>query len=185
MPVMRWDDLFTDLDAQFDAELARDAEVEIGERTRFERGQVKLAERLGAATGSVLTLGVAGQPDVRGTLLLAGSDWLLLQEERGVETVVSARAVSWIEGLGRGPAAPVAAPERSARVDLRMVLGRIARDRSALAVQLRGGGGLGGTIAAVAADHLDVVVHDAGDDVRAARGVRAIPLVALALVRRW
>jgi hypothetical protein len=178
---MRWDDVFGDLEAQFAAVLDEQAAAELAERLRFERGQVTLAERLQAVRGADVVVGVAGVDDLRGRLTGVGPDWLLLQEDRGTEAVIPARAVSWVEGLGRtvGPSA-----SSSSRVDLRMLLGRIVRDRSTVAVHLRDGRGLTGTLAARGADHVDVALHEAGEDIRSARAVRTVPLVALSAVRR-
>jgi hypothetical protein len=181
---MRWDDVFGDLEAQFAAALDEQAVAELAERLRFERGQVTLAERLQAARGSDVVVGAIGVPDVRGRLSGIGPDWLLLQEERGIEAVVLARAVTWVERLGR-PADPSAGGTASpSRVDLRMLLGRIARDRSPVVVHLRDGETVTGTLAGRGADHVDVAVHPAGEDIRSARALRTVPLVALSAVRR-
>ena len=59
---MRWDDLFADLGAQWDAAARRELDGEVADRTRRERALVGLPERLSAAgEGRVaLTVHVAG-----------------------------------------------------------------------------------------------------------------------------
>ena len=48
---MRWDELFADLGAQWEAEARRELDGEVADRTRRERALVGLHERLSAARG--------------------------------------------------------------------------------------------------------------------------------------
>ena len=53
---MRWDDLFADLGAQWDAESRRELDAEVADRTRRERASVGLYERLAAAGDDVVSI---------------------------------------------------------------------------------------------------------------------------------
>ncbi len=179
-----WEDLFADLEGQLAALEARQLDDEVAERVRGERGAVPLADRLRAALGAYVRLGVlgAGAPVV-GRLTGTGPGWLLI-EEPGGEVVVPESAVLWVEGAGRG--AERARGLVAARLDLRHALRGLARDRAVLQAFLVDGSTVGGTIDRVGADAVDLAVHAVGEDRRpaAVQGVRLVPLTALAALRR-
>jgi hypothetical protein len=72
-----------------------------------------------------------------------------------------------------------------ARLDLRRALRGLARDRSVVQVVLDDGAVYVGTVDGVGADHVELAEHAADQPRRAAavRGVRAIALPAVAVVR--
>lgn len=181
---MRWRGLFDDLEAQFDAAEAAELAGEVAERTRRESALLRLADRLRAAEGAPLTVVLPGAGAVRGTLLDAGADWLLLEESGAREVLVPLAAVLGVTGLGARSAAPDDSPVAK-RLDLRWALRGLARSRTGVALGLVDGSLVTGTLDRVAADHLDLAEHGLGEPRRAGavRQVRLVPLTALALVR--
>lgn len=181
---MRWQGLFDDLEAQFEAAQAAELAGEVAERTRLELARVRLADRLRAAAGQPLAVALPGAGTVRGTLLDAGTDWLLLEETGQREVLVPLAAVLGVTGVGLRVAVPDDGPV-ARRLDLRWALRGLARSRTGLALVLRDGALVTGTLDRVGADHLDLAEHGPGEVRRAGavRQVRLVPLAALALVR--
>jgi hypothetical protein len=181
---MRWQQLFADLQAEFEAAEAAGGWAELPSRARAETGAVRLAERLGGAVGHRLSLRCRGAGEVAGRLTERGPDWLLLEDDAGREVLVALPAVLAVAGLVRTTAAPEGSPVRRA-LDLRRALRGLARDRSTVAVVLDDGGVLTGTLDRVGADFVELAEH-AADDFRragAVRVVRAVVLGAVAVVR--
>jgi phosphoglycolate phosphatase-like HAD superfamily hydrolase len=181
---MRWRGLFDDLEAQFEAAQAAELAGEVAERTRRESALLRLADRLRAAEGAVVAVALPGAGVVRGRLLDAGVDWLLLEEAGGREVLVPLAAVLGVTGVGPRSAAPDDSPVAK-RLDLRWALRGLARSRTGVALGLVDGALVTGTLDRVAADHLDLAEHGLGEARRpgAVRQVRLVPLTALALVR--
>src|SRR4051812_7441068 len=98
---MRWQQLFTDLTAQFDEAEAAAELAESASRTRVELGAITLAERFAGSAGADVRLRCRGAGQLAGLLVDVGPDWLLLVDERGAESVVATRAVTSATGLGR------------------------------------------------------------------------------------
>jgi hypothetical protein len=181
---MRWQGLFDDLEAQFEAAQAAELAGEVAERTRREAALLGLPDRLRTAEGAALTLTVTGAGVLRGRLRDAGADWLLLEEPGAREVLVPLSAVLGITGTGPRSAAPQDSPVAK-KLDLRWALRGLARSRVGVAVGLIDGSVVTGTLDRVGADHLDLAEHGLGEARRAAavRQVRLVPLTALALVR--
>jgi hypothetical protein len=181
---MRWQQLFADLQAEFEEAEAAGERAELPSRARAETGAVRLAERLGGALGEQVSVRCRGAGEVAGRLAERGPDWLLLEDDAGREVLVALPAVLAVAGLVRTTAPEPESPVRAA-VDLRRVLRGLARDRSAVAVALDDGGVLTGTVDRVGADFVELAEH-AADDFRrpaAVRRVRAVVLTAVAVVR--
>lgn len=181
---MRWRELFDDLEGQYDAARAAELAGEVAERTRREVALLLLVDRLRAAEGARLAVTVPGAGVLRGRLLDAGVDWLLLDEGGGREVLVPLRAVLGVTGAGSRSAAPDDGPVAK-RLDLRWALRGLARSRAGVALGLVDGSVVAGTLDRVGADHLDLAEHGLGEARRAGavRQVRLVPLTALALVR--
>lgn len=186
MASMRWDDLFSDLEAQLEALEGADRSAEIAERPRIEIGSLGLGERLRAASGARLRVRTPGELTVSGTLARTGPDWLLLDEGGGRETLVALSSVLAVSGLPRLAAAPGSGGPLAARLTLRHALRGIARDRSAVRLHLRDATVLDATLDRVGADFVDVALHAPGEPRRRAevREVQVIPSAAIAVVRR-
>lgn len=181
---VRWQRLFADLAAQWEAAEAAADQAELASRTRAEIGAVRLHARLRAAVGTAVTLRCRGADRIDGILDEVGVDWLLLTDGRGAEVLVAWRAVQSLPQLG-----PEAAPDDGGvvrgRLDLRWALRALARDRAAVQVVLDDGAVLAGTVDRVGADFFDLAEHPLDESRRAGavRRVHAIVIDAVALVR--
>ena len=103
---MRWQQLFADLQAQFDEEEAAAERSESASRARAEMGAVRLSQRLLGSLGASVSVTCRGAGQVGGVLVDVGSDWLLLEDDRGRQNLVATAAVRAVAGLGRGAAPP-------------------------------------------------------------------------------
>ncbi len=175
---MRWDGLFEDLEGQLAAEERRELDSEVAERTRRERALVDLGSRLAAAAGSV-TVSLDGGAIVAGAVEDLGADWVLMRPGKdGREVLVPLSGVLSVGGLLGG-----SAPARTARrFGLGSALRALSRDRATVAVVLRGGVRVVGTIDAVGADHLDLAEHEEGELRRRANVRRTLALPFAAVV---
>jgi hypothetical protein len=182
---MRWQQLFADLQAQFEQEEAAAEQAEAASRARSEIGAVRLVDRLRGATGSAVVLQCAGAGQRGGTLVDVGPDWLLLVDDLGRDVLCAAAAIRSVAGLARRTAATEEEGAVAAAWDLRRALRALARDRAAVHVVLADGGVLAGTLDRVGADFVELAEHalDAPRRAEAVRGVRAVLLGAIALVR--
>lgn len=182
---MRWQGLFDDLEAQFDAAQAAELSAEVAERSRREAALLRLVDRLRPAVGADLVVHVAGSEVVRGRMVDCGTDWVLLEEPGLREVLVPLVAVLGVTGAGRAASADEGGVVAK-RLDLRWALRGLARSRSGVTLRLVDGSAATGTLDRVGADHLDLAEHGAGEARRAGavRHVRLVPLSALALVRR-
>lgn len=176
---MRWDGLFADLEGQLAADERRELDSEVAERTRRERAGVDLAGRL-AAAGEELTLTLDGGTSFAGTVADLGSDWMLLRAGEGVagrEVLVPLAGVLSIAALG----AQSAQARTARRFGLGYALRALSRDRATVAVTLRGGASVIGTIDTVGADHFDLAEHHEGELRRRenVRRVLSLPFAAL------
>lgn len=188
---MRWEQLFNDLDAQFDDLADAQMMAELADRERVAVGSVTMGQRIAGAVGRPIRVRTAVGLAVTGSLRKVGPDWLLLQEGIGREALLATAALTQVEGLSTSSAAPLGGVDL--RLDLRFVLRGLARDRAPVAVVVRGGGGdptglyteSTGTIDRIGADFLELAVHAPWEPRRAAsvRSVVLVPLVAVVLVR--
>ncbi len=182
---MRWQQLFADLEARFEAEQDAAERAETSSRSRHELGSLRFVDRLGGAVGSPVVLLCRGAGQVSGTLSEIGSDWLLLDDDGGRELLVATAAVRAVAGLGRRTAAPGDAGPVASRLDLRRALRGLARDRATVQVVLDEGTALHGTIDRVGADYVELAEHPADLHRRAGavQGVRTVVIDAVAVVR--
>jgi len=181
---MRWDRLFDDLQAQLDADGQRELDLEVSDRTRRERAQVGLHERLIAHKGMGVELRLAAGFLVSGTVADAGSDWLLVHDRGDRGSLVPFGAIVAINGLG-ARAAVGAGLATAKRFGLGYALRGLCRDRCVVSLADIGGSVATGTIDAVGADALDLSEHPA-DVARRAENVvarRVIPFTAIVVVR--
>lgn len=181
---MRWDRLFDDLQAQLDADGQRELELEVSDRTRRERAQVGLHERLVAHRGLVIDLRLAAGVQVGGTVADAGLDWLLVHDRGDRGSLVPFGAIVAINGLGvRAAVGPGMATAK--RFGLGYALRGLSRNRSVVSLTDIGGSVTTGTVDAVGADALDLSEHPA-DVARRAENIvarRVIPFTAIVVVR--
>ncbi len=182
---MRWQQLFADLEARFEAEQEAADRGETTSRARHEVGAVRLADRLGGGVGSAVVLLCRGAGAVSGTVAEVGTDWLLLVDDQGRECLVASSAVRAVSGLGRRTAPPRGEGPVRGRLDLRRALRGLARDRAAVQMVLDEGTRLSGTIDRVGADYLELAEHPADLHRRAdaVQSVRTVVLDAVVVVR--
>lgn len=176
---MRWEALFSDLEAQLEGEERAGLDAEVAERVRIELRSVALVDRLRAHLGARLVLD-SGGVRVRGALREVGADFVLVDDEGGGQSIVPTSSLTAVQGLGRAVAPAPGAVLR--RLGLASALRGLVRDRAEV-VLLTDHGELRGTPAAVAADHVDLVVLSPGDRDPAASPVRTVPLAAVRVVR--
>ncbi|MGY2745723.1 hypothetical protein [Arthrobacter sp. UYCu723] len=183
---MRWDTLFTDLEAQLAASERLDLDAEIAERMRAEAAAVELADRLRGSLGLPVSVQLSSGTVFGGTLSHAGSEALVLNEPLHQVLIPYAAVVQYL-GLS---SLAVGEPSRvRQRLGLASALRGLARDRTRLAVlAVRSAAGetpLHGVIDRVGRDHLDLAATEEGEDRRAAnvRQMVTIPFSALAALR--
>ncbi|WP_156251926.1 hypothetical protein [Pseudactinotalea terrae] len=162
---MRWDSLFADLQAQWEAELRADDDAEIRDLAEAEAAGTRFADRLRARRGAPLSVRLADGSDRVGMVSDVAHEWVLLAEgERRHLVPVSAIALAW----PLGGAAPAPGPiERG--LGLGHVLRGLAGEGQDVVVSTRGGD-YAGLLVRVGADHVDVA---------AATGILTIPWPAL------
>ena len=175
---MRWESFFADLEAQFEAEQRRDLDSEVSDRTRRERAQVSLMDRLTAAVGTRLTVRLVTGDVVEGDLQDIGADWVLLRVRATPrDALVPVAAVVGVVGLGQRAAQETVAR----RFGLGYAVRALSRDRATVALTDTSGRTLTGTIDRVGADLLDLAEHSA-ERVRRAENVTgrvSVPFAAI------
>ena len=183
---MRWDALFSDLEAQLAAGERLDLDVEINERARVDAAAVELADRLRGSVGLRIGVHLGSGTVYEGILSHAGGEWLVLDEERHQVLIPHSSAVRYA-GLAR--LAVGAGPAVRQRLGLASALRGLARDRASLTVLVSRGtageSGLHGVIDRVGRDFLDLAITEPGEERRPANvsGVATIPFAALAGLR--
>lgn len=188
---VRWEQLFSDLDARFDDLADAEMMAELPDRQRRAARAVTTVQRLLGAIGCAVRVRVRSGRLHTGDLTAVGPDWLLVADAGGGERLLNLHAVTAIEGLTTGTGAPLSSV--AGRLDLRMALGGIARDRSPVVVGIPGesegshasGVELTGTIDRVGADFLELAQHPVWEPRRrgAVRSVVLIPVAAVDSVR--
>ena len=181
---MRWDRLFDDLQAQLDADGQRELDLEVSDRTRRERAQVGLHERLIAHRGLGVELRLAAGAQVCGTVADAGLDWLLVHDRGERGSLVPFGAIVAITGLGVRAAAGQGVVTAK-RFGLGYALRGLSRNRSVVSLADISGSVTTGTIDAVGADALDLSEHPA-DVARRAENIvarRIVPFTAIVAIR--
>jgi hypothetical protein len=179
---VRWEALFRDLEAQFDA--AEDAELsaEVSDRTRIEAARLRLVDRLRAAVGGEIAVRTHGDEHVRGRLAAVGSEWLVVEEPGGRGAIVPFAAVVSVRGLTARTAHPGAAGIIDARLGIGHAFRQVARDRAEARLTLVDGTVVTGTVDRVGRDFLEIT--ERSDDARArGRSVTAVAIAAVAVVR--
>jgi hypothetical protein len=183
---MRWDELFDDLEAQFDAADTAEQAAEVADRSRRETALLRLVDRVRPVVGGPISLRLAGAGALSGVLTAVGADWLLLAEQGGRENLVATAAVLSVGGLAAQSAAPFSEGQVAARLTLAYALRGLVRDRSAVTVTLIDGSTAAGTLDRTGADFVELAEHPAGEVRRrdAVRAVRTYALHALAVISR-
>jgi hypothetical protein len=180
-----WEDLFADLEGEFDAAEAAGLAAEIEDRTRRESARLRLVDRLRAATGIPVMVDLPHLGTLRGVVADVGGDWLLLHEARNRQALVPLRRVTGVVGLGDRAEEPDLESPVASRLSLGYALRALARARTPVVATLTDGVTRTGTVNQVGADHLVLVEHEL-DEVpvpNAIRQVSVIPFDAVVAVR--
>ena len=188
----RWRALFDDLEGQAAELEAAELAAEVADRTRREVALLRLVDRLRAAVDRPLRVGLVSGETVRARLGRVGADWLLAHEEpAGREVLIPLASLVSVVGLGQHSATPGSEGPVTAKLDFRMALRALARDRSRVLVQLRGGDSLVGMVGRVGADFLELFDPEGGRDPDAPRvrpdrsaGTLTVTVQNVVLVRR-
>lgn len=148
---MRWDALFTDLAAQWEAGLRDADEAQIKELAEAEAAGTRIQDRIRGRRGAAITVRLRDGSGRSGTIVDVAQEWVVLAEgERRHLLPAHAVAVVW-------PLGPTA-PEPS-RVERSLTLGHVLRalaNEGAHVVVHGDGGVFDGRIIRVGADHLDL-----------------------------
>jgi len=178
---VRWDELFDDLDAQWEAVERDELLAEVADRSRREAARIRLVDRLRGNVGASVAMRLAGE-DVHGLVTRVGSDWVLLDAGPGTEILVPLTAIVTVQGLSTRSAEPASEGVVTARLGLGHVLRALARDRAEVVVVGIDGSRRTGRIDRVGADHLELAAHEAGEPSRV-REVQYVAFGGLACVR--
>lgn len=182
---MRWEALFTDLEAQLAASERLELDAEIADRMRADAAAVELTDRLRGSLGLPIAVHLMSGSVFEGTLSHAGSEALVLHDPRHQVLIPYGAAIQYV-GLSR---LAVGEPSKvRQRLGLASALRGLARDRTLLSVlAVRGAGetALHGVIDRVGRDHLDLAVTGDGEDRRPSnvRRVVTVPFAALAALK--
>jgi hypothetical protein len=178
--VHRWERLFADLEAQADSAERLELDAEVAERTRTERGRIRMSDRLRAADGPVTVR--AGSDVIHGRVLDVGADWVLVEvdDPAATEVLVALGAIQAIDGLTTRAQEPGSAGQVAERLDLRHVLRSLSRSRDPVLIATADGSRLRARLDRVGADHIDATALDLGDGSTS----RLVPLSAISTVRR-
>lgn len=178
---MRWDDLFSDLEALVEEEDRAALDAEVADLARAERAALTLADRLRGHVGAAVRLTLVDGEPVEGRVDEVGATWVSLAGSG--DLLVPLGAVTAVAGLGA--AASPQEPGLVRRLPFSVVLRGLSRDRRPVSVRLVGGTRLDGTIDRVGADHLDLAEHPADEPRRAAavRGTVTLRTEAVLVVR--
>jgi hypothetical protein len=175
---VRWEWLFSDLEAQAEAEERAGFEAEVVDLVRAERGALALRDRLHAHVGCDVALHLVSGRAADGAVLEVGADWVLVRTPAG-DVLVPVAAIEGVAGLSRSALGSDARPRRGLR--LTGILRGLAGDRAPVTVDLTSRSVLTGTIDRVGSDHLDLAVH-ALDEPRRPESVTGVRTVATSAI---
>jgi hypothetical protein len=201
---VRWDNLFDDLEGQWETARLAEERDQRDEEERIRVARMVVRDRLRALTASDqarplrvsladgtwidLRAKVLGRDWVSGDLVLPGGTDAGQAQSACILPLASIHALALDREQVRGSLAPQSAlpPERGIvdRIGLPFVLRDLCRRRARVDLRLHGTT-VAGTLDRVARDHVDVAVHEAGTPRRESEvsGYRLVPLVGIVLVR--
>lgn len=198
--LMRWDNLFDDLEGQLEHELALEEADLRAEEERMRIGRQTMRDRLAAVSGTIggglpLTIALCGGDRIRVTVSTLGRDWVageLVQEAalagRTRQCVIPTAAIAYLalerSALTLSQQAPATQRALSERLGLNFVLRDLSRRRCQVEIW-QSTERVHGTIDRVGRDHFDLAVHEAGSARREhmVTSVRLIPFSDIRLVQ--
>ena len=171
---MRWDDLFTALEHEYEALGRQSRDADIAERTRSAQAQASWLMRCRNAD---LRLKVRGAGMVCGHVVRATPPWLLVRGAGSVDVVVATAAVTSVTGLADTATALDAVHQRMGWTHAWRVL---SRDRSEVRVTCVDASTVGGVAQTVGRDYVSLRSYDSGRPARTPPV--AVPYEAIATV---
>lgn len=150
--------LFEDLEMQADGLYLVDRGQEVSALAEAGYAEVSLASRLQTSRGCKVQVRTADGPDVAGTLVRSGADWLLI-DGGSSSWLVHLPAVVLISGLAGGSVAESHWP-LTARLSVGSVLRRIAGGGRGCVMWLVGGRQVSGVLGRVGADFVTLGEDD-------------------------
>jgi len=177
---MRWDELFGDLSAQWDAEVRRELDAEVADRTRRERAALGLYERLCAAGGMSVGVVLRTGTTLTGRVADVGDGWVLLAGDGSRMSLVPFGGMASVTGLS----ARAGGSRMGRAFGLGYALRGLSRDRAVVTVTDHSGARATGTIDGVGRDVLDLSEHAADLPRRPENvtGRRLVPFAAVVVV---
>ncbi|WP_430646022.1 hypothetical protein [Agromyces sp. GXS1127] len=189
---MRWERLFDDLETQLDHDRREEERAIAVESERARVGRLQLRDRIAAmaaAEGGTVRVELVDGSSLQLRPTAFGRDWIggvpsTPSNAQCVVPIAAIAAVAASRGQLEASLAPRPAPAGLVeRIGLAFALRDLGRRRTA--VELRTlDGRCHGTIDRVAADHLDLALHESGAPrrEREVRGYRLVPLDRIVLV---
>lgn len=179
--LVRWDDLFGDLSAQWEAQARRELDSEVADRTRRERATIGLHERLAGAGSATLGIGLRSGARLSGSVVDVGDGWVLLGSSGALPALVPFTAVTAVTGLSERAAGPAS----GRAFGLGYALRGLSRDRAVVALTDLTSTVVTGTIDGVGADLLELSEHAADLPRRRENltGRRLVPFSAIVVLR--
>ena len=179
---MRWESLFEDLEAQLEAESAREKTNEVQEAVRIERAREELIQRLSPQIDAHVEVQLLGGDRLHGRLAALGKDWFMLRRGEVEELVPIHALAGWTQ---RTPGQRQDA--REPRIGLGQALRVLVRDRARISI-----GGIDGSLLATGTldqagrDFLEIARHERDEYRRAPalQGSSLVPIPVVAWVRR-
>jgi hypothetical protein len=193
--LVRWDELFADLEGRLEQEFDVERQEVAAEEERLRLGRIGLRDRVMAMArgGATVGLMLADGESLAVRVESAGRDWIAGEVMVGAArhaVVVPLAAIAGVtperDQLELGLRAPQseALPDLSGRLGLAFVLRDLCRRRAGVELRTRAGV-VTGTIDRVARDHLDLAEHEPGEPRRdrVVRRIRLVPFDAILRVR--
>ncbi|MDJ0321486.1 hypothetical protein [Pseudarthrobacter sp. PS3-L1] len=181
---MRWDALFTDMEAQLEAAERWAKDSEISERTRIDVASIALLDRLRASLGTTIGVHLAGGQSFSGQLTHVGAESSVVAST-GTQALFSYSAVHHYSGVSRF--AVEAAPSRLHPLGLASALRIVSQNREVVELCLAHNASsdrVYGLLERVGRDSFDVAIVRPGEIPRPSnvRDVWAVPFHSLQAV---
>jgi hypothetical protein len=189
---MRWDRLFDDLETQLDHDRREEARALALEAERARVGRLGLRERIAAMSasdGGTVRLDLVDGTSLQVRPTSFGRDWIggVIAGRAGAHCVVPVGAIAAVAASRRQVEESLTPQAASTglieRIGLAFALRDLGRRRAGVDVRTLDGR-THGTIDRVAADHLDLALHEPGAPRRErdVRGYRIVPFARIVLV---
>lgn len=162
----RWEQLFSDLEGSFAAMESDELVALVQEQIRAEEAQIRMWQRCKGAAGQMAEVRVKGGKDLRGKVISAAPEWVLLTMTAKQVLIPMRSIVSFAGPHAVAPVEPedpaLVGRRRATEVTLNRALRVLSRDRAQVTVALVEFA-VQGIIASVSSDHITVITGGAGE----------------------